>query len=162
MSKEIERKFLVNDSWRDYPILFTHSIIQVYLTTDPSLPCVRVRAITNIEKAFMTIKTKTESMFVREEVEFPFEYDKAIDIIRAFMGSNTVAKERYEIDAGGRVWSIDRFKSPNSPLVLAEIELLDENEELFLPNFIGKEVTEDPRFLNCNLATNPYRTDWIV
>jgi len=41
-------------------------------------------------------------------------------------------------------------------LIVAEIELNNENEEFKIPSWIEKEVTSDYRYLNSNLALNPF------
>ena len=43
-------------------------------------------------------------------------------------------------------------------LVVAEIELQHENEVFEKPNWLGREVTSDPRYPNANLAKTPYRS----
>jgi adenylate cyclase len=42
-------------------------------------------------------------------------------------------------------------------LIVAEIELEDENDILSLPKWIAGEVTDDPRYLNANLVKKPYK-----
>jgi CYTH domain-containing protein len=44
-------------------------------------------------------------------------------------------------------------------LIIAEVELDDVNDDIVLPNWIRKEVTEDPRYYNANLVKNPY-SNW--
>ena len=44
----------------------------------------------------------------------------------------------------------------NSGLVIAEVELDDEQETVFLPDWIGKEVSDDPRYFNVNLVAHPF------
>jgi CYTH domain-containing protein len=63
-------------------------------------------------------------------------------------------KDRFVIEYQGAVWEIDVFKGKYEGLVLAEIELNDENEEIQLPTWIGEEVTNDPAYLNVNLFKN--------
>ena len=50
------------------------------------------------------------------------------------------------------LWEIDEFKGSLAPLVLAEIELSSGDEKYDLPDFIGKNVTDDPRYYNSNLG----------
>ena len=47
----------------------------------------------------------------------------------------------------------------NESLVMAEVELFSRDEEVEFPEFIGDEVTGDPRYYNTYLRTNPYK-DW--
>jgi CYTH domain-containing protein len=51
---------------------------------------------------------------------------------------------------------VDEFHGENEGLIVAEIELDDENEEFEIPSWLGKEVTADYRYLNSNLAKNPF------
>jgi adenylate cyclase len=51
---------------------------------------------------------------------------------------------------------VDVFAGANSGLVVAEIELRDENEPFQLPAWVGAEISADTRFLAMNLARSPY------
>ena len=51
-------------------------------------------------------------------------------------------------------WEVDEFHGHLDGLVVAEIELTDENESFGLPDFIGREVTGDARYYNSVLAAN--------
>ena len=53
-------------------------------------------------------------------------------------------------------WIIDCFKENNYPLEIAEIELSNEGEDLFLPSFISKEITGLTHYSNFSLANNPF------
>jgi len=67
-----------------------------------------------------------------------------------------IEKNRYEIKCSHDTWVVDEFFSENEGLVVAEIELESEDQEIILPNWVGDEVTGDPRYLNANLAVHPY------
>ena len=41
-------------------------------------------------------------------------------------------------------------------LVVAEVELESEDQVVSLPDWIGQEVSGDPRYYNVNLVANPY------
>ena len=56
----------------------------------------------------------------------------------------------------GHEWIIDKFIKDNLGLVIAEIELNDEDESFVLPNWAGKEVTRDDRYYNVSLVKKPY------
>jgi CYTH domain-containing protein len=47
---------------------------------------------------------------------------------------------------------LDVFKGAHKGLIIAELELEDENTEINLPDWIEKEVSDDPRYYNSNLA----------
>lgn len=69
----------------------------------------------------------------------------------------SVEKIRWEIQArDGCIWELDIFKGANEGLKLAEIEYQDDYE---IPDWIGKDVTEDVRLFNQELAINPI-TKW--
>ena len=56
----------------------------------------------------------------------------------------------------GRLWEIDEFHGDNAGLVLAEIELQDEQQTFTKPPWVGAEVTDDARFYNANLVAHTY------
>ena len=55
---------------------------------------------------------------------------------------------------GNHVYEVDVFAGENEGLILAEIELGDENESFEKPIWLGKEVTNDERFYNAYLSKN--------
>jgi adenylate cyclase len=68
-----------------------------------------------------------------------------------------IDKTRYEISVGKHIWEIDIFHGENKGLVIAEIELSEENDKFDLPGWVVEDVTNDPRYYNSNLLLNPYR-----
>jgi adenylate cyclase len=58
------------------------------------------------------------------------------------------------------LWEIDEFHDENSGLILAEIELNNENDRFEKPDWIGMEVTTDRRYYNSYLFVHPY-SGWI-
>jgi CYTH domain-containing protein len=73
--------------------------------------------------------------------------------------SSTIKKERFFLEVEKKCWIIDCFKENNYPLEIAEIELCNEDEDLFLPSFISKEITGLTHYSNFNLADNPF-SEW--
>ena len=55
------------------------------------------------------------------------------------------------------MWEVDEFHGDNEGLIVAEIELDDENEKFEMPPWLGEEVTSDYRYLNSNLAQTPHK-----
>ncbi|MEQ8171603.1 MAG: adenylate cyclase, partial [Candidatus Eremiobacterota bacterium] len=51
---------------------------------------------------------------------------------------------------------IDEFFGDNNGLIVAEVELTDENQSIDLPSWIGEEVTGDPKYFNSSLIKHPY------
>ena len=153
MSIEIERKFLVTgDQWR----IFTEGkdYRQGYLSTDPERT-IRIRTIG--EKGYLTIKGKTEKA-ARDEFEYEIPLEDANWMLERLCKRPLIEKIRYEIRFNEFLWEIDEFKGENEGLIIAEIELTDENQEIELPEWVGKEVTENPVYYNANLVLNPYKT----
>jgi adenylate cyclase len=51
------------------------------------------------------------------------------------------------------------FFGDNEGLIVAEAELQSEHQAFEKPDWVGKEVTSDPRYYNANLINNPY-SNW--
>jgi adenylate cyclase len=149
--REIERKFLVSgDGWRKKARDGSH-IIQGYLARGPKAT-VRVR-IKDGKLATLTIKSR-EPGASRSE----FEYAISLKHARALLelcGSSRIDKRRYEVAHGRLKWEIDVFGPPHDGLVIAEVELKSEATELTLPDWIGREVTDDPTYRNSALIDQP-------
>ncbi len=151
MALEIERKFLVTDEKYKKSALKSY-YRQGYLSLHPERT-VRVRICDN--KAFLTIKGKTTG-FSRSEFEYPIPLSDA-DILLTLCEKPLIEKYRYTLTYDGMTWAVDEFLGDNEGLVIAEIELNDENQLFTKPDWIGKEVTSDPRYYNSNLIHNPYK-----
>jgi len=154
MGVEIERKFLVrNDEWRLQADAGEH-YRQGYLSHDP-LRSVRIRVAG--EKAWLNIKCAT-SPIRRLEYEYPVPLADAQEMLERLTTDDCVDKVRYHVRQGRHVWEVDVFEGRNTGLVVAEIELDDENETFDKPDWLGSEVSDDPRYYNMNLAKQPYTT----
>ncbi|MDP8241329.1 MAG: CYTH domain-containing protein [Candidatus Hatepunaea meridiana] len=154
MSIEIERKFLVkSDAWRKDAK--GNRIRQGYISTDKQ-STVRVRTVDN--KGYLTIKGISIGIS-RAEYEYEIPLKDADEMLSTLCVYSIIEKTRYKIDYGGLVWEVDEFEGDNLGLIVAEVELTDENQEVELPDWIGGEVTGDPRYFNSNLAKCPYR-EW--
>lgn len=151
MATEIERKFLVKgDEWR---ILATGTVYrQGYLSTKKGCT-VRVRLVGN--QGYLTIKGLTQG-FSRAEYEYPIPAEDAQEMLDNLCDRPLIEKTRYKIEYAGLIWEVDEFASENQGLILAEVELADENQIIELPDWIGKEVSDDPRYYNANLTQHPY------
>ncbi len=152
MALEIERKFLVtSDSWRAAATLCT-PMFQGYLASDPSCS-VRVRL--EGDKAYLNIKGATLGI-QRSEYEYPIPPGDAQEMLNRFCHSGQVIKKRYSVPHAGHLWEVDVFEGANSGLVVAELELAAVNEPFVKPDWVGEEVSNDPRYYNVCLAQNPY------
>lgn len=150
MATEIERKFLVkNDSWRK--AAKGVAVRQGYLANEKACS-VRVRAIG--QDAFLTVKGAATGLS-RPEFEYPIPAADAGAMLDSLCG-NLVEKTRYTLKHGAHVWEIDEFQGANAGLVVAEIELGAEDEEFARPDWLGAEVSDDPRYLNARLAVTPF------
>ena len=67
-----------------------------------------------------------------------------------------IEKTRHELKVVGGTWVVDVFAGDNEGLVIAEVELDEEEQAIELPGWIAEEVTDDPRYLNVNLVKHPF------
>ena len=149
MGQEIERKYLVtSDSYRQKAIA-RHHIIQGYISREKT-GTVRIR-ITD-DKAYLTIKGKPlEGHLARYEWEKEIAVADAKELIKLCQGT-IIEKTRWIIPANnGLKWEIDEFHGKHNGLILAEIELQDEEQQYDKPDFIGEDVTADSRYYNSNM-----------
>ena len=149
MSKEIERRFLINPT--KLPSLpNTVYVTQAYLSMKPA---VRARVIQDLDgdflDAFFTVKG--QGTIEREEIENEIPEDKAWSII-GMSPYHQIIKKRSYLIIGELLWEIDEFKSPVPNKWIAEVELEDKNQNVNLPEWIVKEITEDSRYSNASLA----------
>lgn len=153
MPIEIERKFLVRgDSWRQGAQGTSYR--QGYLTVDPERT-VRVRIAG--DKAFLTIKGKTEGM-ARAEFEYPIPVAEAAQLLDSLCLRPQIEKVRYRVSYGGHIWEVDEFDGDNKGLIMAEVELESSDQQVELPPWAGEEVTDDPRYYNASLTRSPFTT----
>lgn len=151
MGVEIERKFLVaGDAWRSLgePVLLR----QGYLNADPART-VRVRI--EGQGAQLTIKSKNVGA-MRGEWEYPIPVSEAAELLGSVCERPLIEKYRRRIEHQGHVWEVDEFLGDNLGLVVAEIELAAADEAFARPDWIGEEVTGDPRYYNSSLIRLPY------
>ena len=150
MPLEIERKYtVINDAWRSQAI--GNHCVQGYLSLDPERT-VRVRRVA--DQAWLTIKGRSRGM-VRSEYEYPIPPEHAGELLGMCL-QPLIEKTRYRIEHRGLVWEVDEFAGENAGLLLAEVELESEDQDIALPEWIGEEVTGDPRYYNANLIANPF------
>jgi adenylate cyclase len=151
MPVEIERKFLVaSDAWRGAVRGPGTPIRQGYLSAGGAgAPVVRVRLAG--PRAFLTVKGP--GGLSRAEFEYPVPPEEA-EAMLALCPRPALSKTRYEVPLGPWLWTVDEFHAPArlAGLVLAEVELPDEAADPPLPEWLGREVTDDPRWTNAALA----------
>ena len=147
---EIERKYLVtSDSYKQLAVARYH-ICQGYISREKT-GTVRIR-ITD-DKAFLTIKGKPAAgHFARYEWEKEIDVQEAKELMHLCQGT-IIDKTRWIIPAKeeGLKWEVDEFHGKHEGLTLAEIELTSEEQEVEKPDFVGEDVTSDPRYYNANM-----------
>ncbi len=154
MNIEIERKYLVHDT--SYRAMATSSnhIAQGYLSQDPDRT-VRVRIKNNC--GYLTIKDRpNKNGWSRYEFEKEITLAEAQELIKMCIPP-VIEKTRYNVPYKGIVVEVDEFHGDNDGLIVAEIELEQEDQVFETPAFITQEVTGDVRYYNVQLAKNPYK-----
>jgi adenylate cyclase len=155
MAQEIERKFLVtSDAYKEESAKRTR-ITQGYLSSVPERT-VRVRI--KGDKGYITIKGECN-----ESGTSRYEWEKEIPVVEAeellqICEPGVIHKTRYEVNVGRFTFEVDEFYGENQGLVVAEVELLNENDHFDKPEWIGAEVTGDVRYYNSMLKKKPYTT----
>ena len=150
MALEIERRFLIkNDNWKQF-INKKVYIEQGYFSKSIDGWIIRVRLIGKTSKIAL-------KKHIKGFTNFEFEYDIPRRDAETIMSnlSNTIKKDRYLLEIEKKSWIIDCFKENNYPLEIAEIEVSNEEEDLFLPSFISKEITGFKPYTNFSLANKP-------
>ncbi len=153
MPLEIERKFLVTGEYKS--LAYAHSRIRQGYICSGGGRTVRVRI--RGDKGYLTIKGPSNRAGMSR---YEFETEIPVEDAQELMGlcePGVVDKTRYLVKSGRHVFEVDEFYGDNEGLVMAEVELSDENEPFEKPDFIGKEVTGDRRYYNAHLRNYPYK-----
>jgi adenylate cyclase len=150
LPREIERKFLVRklpDDLTSYP---SNEISQGYLVSLEDGLQVRLRQ--SGDRYSLTFKRGSGS--VREEREVELSGEQFNALWPATEGKR-LAKTRYEIPHGDRTVEIDVYHERHEGLVVAEVEFDDEDsaKNFRAPDWLGDDVTGDPRYSNQLLAS---------
>jgi adenylate cyclase len=151
MPTEIERKFLVQAKHWDQED--SVHIYQGYLCHEKGNTA-RVRLAG--EKAFITIKGPKQGIS-RQEFEYEIPVADAEQMLKLCRGA-IIEKIRHFVVYKGFEWEVDEFLGKNAGLIVAEIELEEEEQPFSRPDWLGREVTGDSRYTNSNLVSNPYST----
>lgn len=156
MSIEIERKFLVkNDAFKKESFQKKY-MKQGYLNSDKNRT-VRVRIAD--KKAFITIKGKSNKKGTSR-----FEWEKEINAKEAeelllLCEPSLIEKTRYLVKIANHMFEVDEFYGDNTGLIIAEVELKNENEFFIKPSWLDKEVTGDLKYYNSSISKHPFK-DW--
>ena len=149
-NREIERKFLVR-KLPEQLAGFPHAkISQGYLVSlDDGL---QVRLRKSNERYSLTYKRGVGNVREEREVELtPIQFDALWPATEG----RRLEKIRYDIPLENRVVEIDVYGGRHNGLVVAEVEFDDEEsaKNFQPPDWLGDDVTGDPRYSNQLLAS---------
>ena len=148
METEIERKFLVKSNAYKKEASHYYEIKQGFLNRD-KYRTVRIRI--KAKKGFLTVKgLSSEDGLSRLEWEKEIDVHDAQDLLQLCEG-HIIQKTRYEVKVENHIFEVDEFHGHHKGLVIAEIELQDENESFEKPNWLGEEVTGQLKYYNSQL-----------
>jgi len=154
MALEIERRFLVEP--KRLPKLRKGKLqIQGYLNEQLTETTQEVRVRIEEKTATLTIKS-LQSGLVRQEFEYPIPLADAEALLK--LTDKRVSKVRHNLAVAGKKWVIDFFQGKNFPLIIAEIELINEKERFSLPLWVTKEITSDLSYTAMSLAFKPFQS----
>lgn len=156
MAQEIERKFLpASEGWRG--LGEGQRLVQGYLCAEQGRT-VRVRLAG--EEGFLTVKGagRGPEGIARTEFEYGIPAADARAML-ALCSLPLIEKTRFRIPFQGLVWEVDEFSGVNAGLILLEVELERSDQPIVKPDWVGEEVSADPRYSNAMLARNPF-TRW--
>lgn len=159
MGTEIERKYLVKRTkWQAHKQLWQRQFpdlgqkyCQGYIPT-ANHTTVRVRLIG--DRGYLTIKSKVIG-HTRAEYEYEIPVAEAQEMLDNLCVKPLIEKFRYRIPSGRLIWEVDEFIGDNEGLIIAEVELEQEDQQIELPDWIEKQVN-DEKYFNSYLVKHPY------
>jgi adenylate cyclase len=151
MPAEIERRYLVDDATTAEDRAERSEVIrQGYVAIDPDGTQVRVRKLG--DETLLTVKRGAG----RERFEAELQIGESdFDDLWPLTEGRRIEKRRHYGDAGaGAEFEADVFAGPLAGLVVVEVEFdsAGDSERFQPPGWFGREVTEDERYSNVNLA----------
>jgi adenylate cyclase len=87
----------------------------------------------------------------RAEFEYDIPVSDAEAILKQMCQGHILEKRKRFVEHSNVTWEIDVYEGSLNGTVIAEIELRHENQTIELPDWIGKEVTRDPRYRKVNM-----------
>ncbi len=116
-----------------------------------------IRIRTEADRAWLNIKSATLGI-IRNEFDYEIPVNEAEEMLATLCDKPLIEKTRHFVVSGAHTWEIDVFTGDNDGLIVAEVELGHAEEEIELPDWVGEEVSDDPRYYNVCLIVNPYKT----
>jgi adenylate cyclase len=149
---EIERKFLVDEPPADLGSYPSEPIQQGYLAVTDEGVEVRVRR--RGRQAALTVKSGEGRIRLEEEIEID---EHRFASLWPLTESRRIEKVRHLVPSGGGLTiELDVYGGHLSGLMIAEVEFESEEESHAFepPEWLGTEVTDDPRYKNRALAVD--------
>ena len=158
MPIEIERKFLLrDDSWRAQ-VERSERIAQGYLVGAAALAAGHARASVRVrragDEAWLNVKASRLGV-ERAEYDYAIPPDDADELL-ATLCDGVLSKRRHHVTVDDTLFEIDEFLGDNAGLVVAEVELPRADAPFPQPPWLGREVSQLPRYYNVNLIAHPY------
>ncbi len=148
MNLEIERKFLVANAGWQAQVTARSTIAQGYLFVEPDRSA-RVRVVG--DQTLLTLKFGASAM-VRDEFEYAIPAADGAALLALVDPARVIRKVRHRVPYDAALtWEIDVFEGALAGLTVAELELPAADFAIAPPAWLGREVTQDRRFLNKHL-----------
>ncbi|HUA79194.1 MAG TPA: CYTH domain-containing protein [Dyella sp.] len=158
MGIEIERKFLLADDTWQAAVTSSKHIAQGYLVDVSALRQGMARASVRVrisgDNAWLNIKS-VELGVSRAEYEVPVPLADAQSILDDLC-DGVIEKIRHHVEIDGWLFEIDEFLGSNRGLWVVEIELPEPHASFPRPAWLGREVSDLPRYYNVNLIEHPF------
>jgi CYTH domain-containing protein len=101
--------------------------------------------------ATIALKSRRRGL-VRDEFEYAIPLSDAEEMLRTMCDDNVLDKVRHFTSYASNTWHVDVYEGVLDGIVLAEIELMGVEQKFTLPDWIGAEVTADPKFRKINMV----------
>ena len=154
MGVEIERKFLVDNIPRNLGEYVSVESDHGYLgVKNPELAELRLRRKQRKGETTYLLTIKKGDGLQRDEIEVEIPAD-IYTMIWPKTEGRRIEKTRYEIPYGNHLVELDVYYGHLRGLITAEVEFdnLELANSFVPPSWFGREITEDSRYKNKNLA----------
>ncbi len=144
---EIERKFLVEKIPEDLSGYQSHKIKQAYVSTDPTI---RIRQKDDL----FILTVKGSGLMKKQEYELDITKEQFDKLWKKTEGA-PIEKTRYIIPLNNDLKAeLDIYEGSLEGFMNVEVEFSSTKDAILFdpPSWFGKEVTQDYRYRNSNLA----------